>query len=140
MGAWTAMKILSYFFIGIVFGVGLILSGMTLPLKVLGFLDIFGNWDPTLAFVMGTAVITTTVGYQVILRRNSPVLDNSFFLPTVRIIDTKLLLGACMFGMGWGLVGFCPGPALTAVSSLTTGTMTFVCAMFAGFWVVGLVK
>ena len=90
------MKILSYFFIGIVFGLGLILSGMTLPLKVLGFLDIFGNWDPTLAFVMGTAVITTTVGYQLILRRNSPVLDNSFFLPTVRIIDAKLLLGACL--------------------------------------------
>ena len=140
MGAWTAMKILSYFFIGIVFGVGLILSGMTLPLKVLGFLDIFGNWDPTLAFVMGAAVITTTVGYQLILRRSSPILDNSFSLPTVRAIDTKLLLGACMFGMGWGLVGFCPGPVLTAVSSLTTGTITFVCAMFAGFWVVGLAK
>ena len=106
MGAGTAMKILSYFFIGIVFGLGLILSGMTLPLKVLGFLHIFGNWDPTLAFVMGTAVITTTVGYRLILRRNSPVLDNSFFLPSVRIIDTKLLLGACLFGMGWGWLGF----------------------------------
>jgi uncharacterized membrane protein YedE/YeeE len=134
------MKFLSYLTIGIVFGVGLILSGMTQPLKVLGFLDIFGNWDPTLAFVMGSAVITTTIGYKLILRRSSPVLENKFFLPTVSTLDTRLVLGASMFGIGWGLVGFCPGPALTAVSSLTTGTITFVCAMFAGFWLVGLAK
>jgi hypothetical protein len=134
------IKFLSYFTIGIVFGVGLILSGMTQPLKVLGFLDIFGSWDPTLAFVMGSAVITTTIGYKLILRRTSPLLENNFFMPTASTLDTKLVLGASMFGIGWGLVGFCPGPALTAVSSLTTGTVTFVLAMFAGFWLVGLVK
>ena len=134
------MKFFSYFTIGLVFGVGLILSGMTQPLKVLGFLDIFGSWDPTLAFVMGSAVITTTIGYKLILRRTSPLLENKFFLPTVTTLDTKLVLGASMFGIGWGLVGFCPGPALTAVSSLATGTITFVLAMFAGFWLVGLVK
>jgi uncharacterized protein len=140
MGARLIMKFLSYLTIGIIFGVGLILSGMTQPLKVLGFLDVFGNWDPSLAFVMGFAVITTTLGYKIVLGRNSPILEKVFFIPKSRTLDGKLLWGASMFGIGWGIAGFCPGPVLTATSSLSLGTITFVCAMFVGFWMGDLSK
>ncbi len=100
---------------GIVFGVGLTVSEMVNPAKVLNFLDVFGTWDPSLILVMGGAVVTTFIGYQLVLRRQSPILSEAFQLPTSKDFDSRLVIGAILFGVGWGLVGFCPGPALSAL-------------------------
>jgi uncharacterized protein len=117
---------------GALFAVGLALSGMTQPAKVVGFLDVFGNWDPTLAFVMGGAVAVHLVATRWILRRPAPVLEQSFRLPTVSRIDPRLLVGGALFGIGWGLAGYCPGPALTAVAAGHSTTLMFAAAMLAG--------
>ncbi len=117
---------------GLLFGLGLSVSQMVSPAKVLGFLDLAGDWDPSLAFVMAGAVLVTFVGYRVVLRRRGPILDAKFNLPTRRDIDAPLLLGALTFGVGWGLVGFCPGPALTALAVADEKIVGFVVAMLAG--------
>jgi uncharacterized protein len=127
------MRLLSFFALGALFAVGLGISGMTQPRKVLGFLDVFGAWDPALLFVMGGAVMVTFVGYRFVLRRPRPVLGATFDLPTRRDIDIQLLAGASLFGVGWGLAGFCPGPALVALASGSMDVVIFVAAMFAGF-------
>jgi len=117
---------------GMLFGAGVTISGMVNPMKVLNFFDIFGVWDPTLIFVMGAALLVTLLGYQIILKREAPRFAPSFRLPTSQDIDAKLLGGAALFGVGWGLSGFCPGPA---VASLVFGRMesiAFVIAMAAG--------
>lgn len=108
------MKNLSAVLIGLLFGLGLIVSGMVNPAKVLGFLDIFGAWDASLAFVMGGAVVVTFFGYRWIGRAGKPWFDLKFRIPDATDIDTKLIVGAILFGVGWGLVGLCPGPALAA--------------------------
>lgn len=126
------MKSILALFCGMLFGVGLALSGMTDTHKVIGFLDIFGNWMPDLIFVMGAAVITTLLSFSIILRRKFPLLDNKFYLPTEQKLDRKLILGAALFGIGWGVYGYCPGPAIAALAYLQPVTIIFVLAMTAG--------
>ncbi len=127
------MKALSFFAVGVLFAVGLGISGMTQPIKVIGFLDVAGAWDPALAFVMGGAVMVTFFGYRVVLRRPLPVLARGFDIPKRSDIDLPLVAGAALFGLGWGLAGFCPGPALVALASGSMDVVVFVVAMFAGF-------
>ena len=117
---------------GVLFGLGLAVSGMVNPAKVIGFLDIAGNWDPTLAFVMGGALLVTIPAFRLILKRPRPVLADDFALPTKSVLDARLLGGAALFGVGWGLSGFCPGPAVTALASGLTPVFVFVIAMVAG--------
>lgn len=120
--------------IGLLFGLGLVISGMANPAKVLNFLDLAGTWDPSLAFVMGGAVIVTFIGYRLLLKRDRPLLAPKFQLPTRTDIDARLIAGPVLFGIGWGLGGFCPGPALTSIGLGAAGTLGFVPAMFAGMW------
>ncbi len=117
---------------GLVFGVGLAASGMTDTAKVLGFLDLFGQWVLDLAFVMGGAVCVTLVAFRFVLRRERPVLAPSFSLPQKTSLDGELLVGAAIFGIGWGLYGYCPGPALSALVYLDWKTAVFVVAMLCG--------
>ena len=127
------MRILLGFLSGLVFGLGLVISGMSNPAKVLNFLDVFGAWDPSLAFVMGGATLVTFIGYRIILQREHPVLLTGFQLPTSTAIDKPLLVGAALFGIGWGIGGFCPGPAWTALPLMASGTLAFLPAMLVGF-------
>lgn len=129
------MRTLSAFFVGILFGLGLLVSGMAQPAKVLGFLDVFGTWDPSLAFVMGGALVVTHFGFRWVTGHDHPVLAGRFALPTANQIDARLLVGATLFGIGWGLVGYCPGPALVAIGSLQIEVLIFAGAMFVGFFV-----
>ena len=117
---------------GLLFGTGLTISGMVNPMKILNFLDIFGPWDATLVFVMGAGLVVTLLGYQIILRRSAPLFATSFKLPNSQDIDAKLLGGAALFGLGWGLSGFCPGPAVASVVFGRAESITFVIAMAAG--------
>ena len=117
---------------GLLFGTGVTVSGMVNPMKVLNFLDIFGQWDATLIFVMGAGLIVTLLGYQIIFRRSAPIFATSFRLPTSQDIDTKLLGGAALFGLGWGISGFCPGPAIASLVFGRMESITFVLAMSAG--------
>jgi uncharacterized membrane protein YedE/YeeE len=117
---------------GLLFGLGLIVSGMVNPAKVLNFLDPFGTFDPSLAFVMAGAVAVTFVGYRLVLRRPRPILADRFRLPLAKDIDIRLVLGPAIFGIGWGLSGFCPGPAITSLPLLAKGTLVFVPGMLAG--------
>ena len=128
------MRILMGFLSGLVFGLGLIGSGMADPAKVLNFLDLAGTWDPSLAFVMGGATVTAFIGYRLVWRRSAPVLEPRFDLPANSRIDRSLLLGAALFGIGWGIGGFCPGPAWTALPLMAPGTLVFLPAMLAGLW------
>ncbi len=122
---------------GILFGIGLSLSGMTNPQVVLGFLDLFGNWNPMLIFVMASAVPITFIGYRIVLsRKQQPLCDNEFYLPVKKSIDGKLILGAVIFGTGWGLSGLCPGPAVASLSSLQPKVFGFVLAMIMGMVIV----
>lgn len=118
--------------LGLLFGVGLVVSGMADPAKVLNFLDLFGTWDPSLAFVMGGAVAVAFVGYRLVLRRDRPIIGTAFHLPTRKGIDARVIAGPAIFGIGWGLGGFCPGPALTAFGLGESGTLAFVPAMLIG--------
>lgn len=117
---------------GIVFGAGLALSGMTNPAKVLAFLDVFGRWDPTLAFVMGGALAVTAAGYALARRSSRPWIGERFAWPTRSDLDRDLILGAGLFGVGWGLVGLCPGPALANLWRGSSEIFLFVAAMVAG--------
>jgi uncharacterized membrane protein YedE/YeeE len=126
------MFILASFACGFIFGLGLLISGMVQPAKVLAFLDILGAWNPSLAIVMGTALVVTYVGYAVVRGRGRPVLAARSLWPTTADIDGRLILGSAMFGLGWGLVGLCPGPAIEALVSLSPAYLVFVVAMAAG--------
>lgn len=127
------MKIISALIAGLIFGVGLIVSGMVNPLKVQNFLDLFGTWDPSLAFVMGGAIAVTLPGYFLLRsKRQAPLFAEKFHWPTRTDLDGRLLAGAAIFGIGWGIGGFCPGPALTALTTGATSTIAFVIAMLAG--------
>jgi len=133
------MSVLVNFALGLLFGLGLVVSGMANPAKVLNFLDVFGTWDPSLAFVMAGGLLVTFAGYRLALRRKAPILAASFQLPTRSDIDARVLAGPAVFGIGWGLGGFCPGPALTSLGLLAPGTLAFVPAMFAGMWLARLI-
>jgi uncharacterized membrane protein YedE/YeeE len=119
---------------GLLFGLGLVISGMSDPAKVLNFLDIAGLWDPSLAFVMAGAVTVAFVGYRIVFGRGRPLFDATFHVSAVVKVDPSLMAGSAVFGLGWGLSGFCPGPAFTALPLLASGTLVFVPAMFAGMW------
>lgn len=117
---------------GMVFGVGLAMSGMTDTAKVLGFLDVTGQWIPDLAFVMGGAVMVTLIAFRFVLKMNKPVLNRRFSLPTTSVITGRLLVGSAIFGIGWGVYGYCPGPAISALTYLDDKTFMFVAAMLIG--------
>jgi uncharacterized membrane protein YedE/YeeE len=120
------------FLSGAIFAIGLGVSGMTRPAKVLGFLDVTGAWDASLAFVMLGAIGLGVVGYRLVLRRGGPVLGGELDVPRRQDVDRRLLLGAAIFGVGWGLAGYCPGPALVSLASGHVGVIAFVAAMIAG--------
>jgi uncharacterized membrane protein YedE/YeeE len=124
--------IISAFVSGVLFGLGLIVSQMTDPAKVLGFLDIFGNWDPSLALVMGGAVVVSALGYVFAKSRGVPVFASRLDIPIRRDLEPRLLTGAAIFGIGWGLVGLCPGPALVALTFGPWQVLVFVAAMIIG--------
>lgn len=126
------MSIIVNLALGLLFGVGLVISGMSDPAKVLNFLDLAGTFDPSLAFVMGGAVLVTFFGFRLTLKRAHPLFAPRFQLPTRRDIDTRLIVGPALFGIGWGLGGFCPGPAFTALGLAASGTLVFVPAMLIG--------
>jgi uncharacterized protein len=117
---------------GLLFGLGLTISQMANPAKVLGFLDLGGDWDPSLAFVLAGAVATSAIGFRLVQRVGRPLLAPAFRLPGATRIDRPLLLGAAIFGLGWGLIGFCPGPALAALGLDGSTAPVFVLAMLAG--------
>jgi hypothetical protein len=119
---------------GIVFGLGLAVSQMINPAKVVGFLDIFGRWDPSLLLVMAGAVVVTFVGFRVIQSRPAPLFGARFDLPTRRDLDSRLIGGAAIFGIGWGLTGFCPGPAIASLAFGIPESAIFVAAMALGAW------
>lgn len=119
---------------GILFGAGLALSDMVNPARVLGFLDVAGAWDPTLAFVMGAAVLASALGYALARRRRAPLFGPAFLIPENRRLDSQLIGGAALFGIGWGLVGFCPGPAVAGLVYGLWQPWLFVAAMLAGMW------
>jgi len=120
------------FISGLLFGAGVTISEMVNPTKVLNFFDFLGAWDPTLIFVMGAGLLVTLIGYQIILKREAPLFAPAFRLPALQGTDAKLLIGAALFGMGWGLSGFCPGPAVASLVFGRTESITFVVAMAAG--------
>ena len=124
--------ILASFVCGLIFGAGLLMSGMNQPEKVLGFLDIFGAWDATLAFVMAGAVAVSAIGFALARRSAAPVFAAKFSWPERRDIDTPLVAGAILFGIGWGLVGICPGPALVNLAGFSLPIVVFVVAMVLG--------
>lgn len=128
------MKMLAGYLAGLTFGLGLAISGMTDPARVIGFLDVAGAWDPTLVFVPGGAVVTTFIGYRLVWRRQTPLFESRFQLPTRRDLDIRLLGGAALFGIGWGLSGYCPGPAVASLSGLSWPLAAFIVTLIAGWW------
>jgi uncharacterized protein len=132
------MKVaLTSFISGVVFALGLGISGMTRPIKVIGFLDFFGNWDASLAFVMVGAIGVYFVAYRLSRTMHSPILAATFSIPTRSGVDARLLGGAALFGAGWGLAGFCPGPAITSLASGSAPVVAFVASMSAGIYLHG---
>ena len=134
------MRLISAWAIGLIFGLGISLSGMANPAKVLNFFDIAGSWDPSLAFVMGGALATTFLGYRLIFRRPAPVLDVKFHLPTATALDARLIGGSAVFGIGWGISGFCPGGALPALGTGAADVFAFVAALVAGILIANALK
>ena len=131
---------LASLFAGLVFGLGLIVSGMANPEKVLGFLDLAGPWDPSLAFVMGGAIIVGVVAFAVARRRTLSFLGFQMKIPSNNHIDKRLVLGGLMFGVGWGIAGFCPGPGLVALGAGETKAAVFVAAMVAGMGIFEVIE
>jgi uncharacterized membrane protein YedE/YeeE len=134
-------SLVSAFLIGIVFGLGITISGMINPAKVLNFFDIAGNWDPSLAFVMGGGLITALIGYRLVFgRMKAPLLGVDFSAPDTGALDRRLIGGAAVFGVGWGIAGFCPGGAIPALGLLRSEALVFVAAMMAGIALARTVK
>lgn len=130
------MSLLVQFLIGLLFGSGLVVAGMSDPAKVQNFLDLAaipsGGWDPSLAFVMGAGTLVTYLGYRFVLKRKQPIFDAQFHLPKAKHVDAPIIVGPAIFGIGWGLGGFCPGPAFTAVGTGSSQAIIFVVAMLVG--------
>lgn len=130
------MSVILQFLVGLVFGVGLLVAGMSDPAKVLNFLDVAaiqaGTWDPSLIFVMAGAIAVALVGYKFVLQRQQPLFGETFHLPSKLDLDARIISGSAIFGVGWGLVGFCPGPAFTALGSGAITGPTFIAAMVVG--------
>lgn len=125
------MQIIAAILAGIIFGLGIMISGMASPAKVLNFFDIAGTWDPSLAFVMGGALITTLIGYRLVFLRSQPLSADKFHLPTHSAIDTKLIVGASIFGIGWGIAGFCPGGAIPVIGTGMFEVLIFMAGLIA---------
>lgn len=134
------MQLLTAFLAGLVFGLGLIVSGMSNPAKVLGFLDLAGNWDPSLGFVMGGAILVGFFAFRFANRGTQSLLGASMRLPSARQIDRRLVVGSVVFGIGWGLAGYCPGPAVNSVLSGGIKPVIFVLAMLAGMGIFELLE
>lgn len=128
------MQILNAVVIGLIFGAGITLGGMINPAKVLNFFDVAGTWDPSLAFVMGAALIVTAIGYRLVWKRSAPVFEVKFQVPTRKDIDLRLIGGAALFGVGWGIAGFCPGGAIPALGLFEPQAFLFVGSMLAGLY------
>lgn len=126
------MRVVSAFLIGLAFGLGVVVAGMANPAKVLNFFDIAGSWDPSLAFVMGGALTVTAAGYRLVLKRPAPVLAAAFQVPTRTTLDRRLVGGSALFGIGWGIAGFCPGGALPALGTGRLEVILFVAALVIG--------
>ena len=134
------MKNILALFSGSIFGLGLTISSMTNPDKVLGFLDLFNNWDPSLAFVMGGAIIITAPMLFVLTKNKNLILSKEIHLPANKKIDKKLIIGSLIFGAGWGLVGLCPGPAISSLALIEVPSIIFVIFMFIGFYCSKFIK
>ncbi|MGC8202265.1 DUF6691 family protein [Aliiroseovarius sp. PTFE2010] len=128
------MKLIATYVIGLIFGLGISISGMSNPAKVLNFFDVAGAWDPSLMFVMGSAFLTALIGYRVVFRRPKPVFEPSFNVPTSRTIDARLIGGSAVFGIGWAIAGFCPGGALPALGTLDPDVLIYFAALVAGIF------
>lgn len=128
------MRMLMGYVAGLLFGLGLAISGMTDPARVLGFLDIAGAWDPTLMFVLGGAVVTSFVGYRLVFKQTAPLFGERFQLPTRQDLDVKLLGGAALFGIGWGLSGYCPGPAIASIGGISLPLSAMLVTMVIGWF------
>jgi uncharacterized membrane protein YedE/YeeE len=128
------MKLIVTYLIGLVFGVGIAISGMANPAKVLNFFDVAGTWDPSLIFVMGGALVTTFIGYKLVFGRAAPVFEPQFNVPGSRVIDARLIGGSAVFGIGWGIAGFCPGGALPALGTGRWEVFAFTAALVAGIF------
>lgn len=126
------MRLIFIFAIGALFGMGIVVSGMGNPAKVVNFFDITGTWDPSLMFVMGGALVVTAVGYRFVLGRRAPLFGPEFQLPIAKQIDARLIAGSATFGVGWGIAGFCPGGALPVLGALDPSVWVFTGAMIAG--------
>lgn len=126
------MRLIATYITGLIFGIGISISGMANPAKVLNFFDIAGSWDPSLIFVMGGALMTTFIGYRVVFGRTAPLFDADFKLPTSSTLDAKLIGGSAVFGIGWGIAGFCPGGALPALGTGKLEVFLFTGALIAG--------
>ena len=125
---------------GIIFGVGLVISEMINPEKVLGFLDLFGNWDPSLAFVMIGALIISSPLFHIIKNKEKPLFADKFHYSNNKEVNNRLIVGSALFGAGWGLGGLCPGPAISSIALININSITFVFAMFFGFYLVKFLK
>ena len=125
---------------GIVFGIGLVISEMINPEKVLGFLNIFRDWDPSLAFVMIGALVVSTPVFHLFKNKKKPLFSSNFLISSNKEVDKKLIIGSIFFGAGWGLIGLCPGPAITSLALLNANSALFVTSMFAGFYVASKVN
>ncbi len=128
------MKHAVSYLVGLIFGIGISISGMGNPAKVINFFDLAGAWDPSLMFVMGGALITTFIGYRFVLRQPHPVFDAKFHLPTRKDIDKRLIAGSIIFGMGWGIAGFCPGGALPMIGTFRFEVLLFVASLILGIY------
>ena len=122
-------------FCGIIFGIGLVISQMINPVKVLGFLNLFGEWDPSLAFVMIGALIVSSPLFHLFKNKEKPIFSTSFSISENKEIDKRLIIGSILFGAGWGLVGLCPGPAISSIALFNVSSVTFVFSMFIGFYI-----
>jgi uncharacterized membrane protein YedE/YeeE len=128
-------NLISQYLIGVLFGFGLLISGMTNPQKILNFLDLAGSWDPSLLFVMGGAVLIGLTGFYLLTQRSQAFFGGALRVPTRRDISKPLVIGSIIFGAGWGIAGFCPGPAIVSIGSGQAKAAVFVIAMLAGMWI-----
>ena len=128
------MHLILVYLIGVIFGTGIVISGMANPAKVINFFDVAGSWDPSLAFVMGGALIVAGIGYRLVFGRARPLFEGKFMLPTARNLDARLIGGSAVFGIGWGIAGFCPGGALPALGTGRWEVFAFAAAMLAGIF------
>ena len=129
------MRLLTALLIGVIFGLGIAVSGMINPAKVLNFFDLAGTWDPSLAFVMGGALAVAIPGYRLVLGRPTPAFEPRFQLPDTKVIDRRLVLGSATFGIGWGIAGFCPGGALPAIGTGDPTVFLFLAALIVGMFI-----